>query len=159
VTENIVVPQRSLGWSRLLMRRVSPADEDRAQALLDEVGLGTLADASPADLSYGQRKLAELAQVLSLEPTLIMLDEPTAGISPALSQHLTSMIRDLNRRGVSFLIVEHDLAFMADLCDHVFVMANGAIIASGSVPAVSKDAHVVDAYLGDTAVLSSVGHA
>jgi branched-chain amino acid transport system permease protein len=158
VIENIIVPERSLSWRRLLSRRILAAEDEQARRLLDQLGLLSFADASPANLSYGQRKLLELAQALWPEPTLIMLDEPAAGISPAMSQHLTSMIRVLNSRGVSFLIVEHELAFMAELCDHVFVMANGAIIASGTVSEISRDAKVVDAYLGDTAGLLAVGH-
>jgi ABC-type branched-subunit amino acid transport system ATPase component len=79
-----------------------------------------------------------------------MLDEPAAGLSPALAQRLSDIIRDLNSHGVAILLVEHDLAFLATLCDHVFVMAQGVVIAQGTVAGVSEDPGVIDAYLGDT---------
>jgi branched-chain amino acid transport system permease protein len=123
-------------------------------AVLDELGLAAYADTSPAELSYGQRKLIELAQVLWLDPVLLMLDEPAAGISPALSQRLAEAIRSLHRRGVGVLLIEHDLAFLSSLCQRVYVMANGKIIASGTVAQVSGDRAVVDAYLGDEVALA-----
>jgi branched-chain amino acid transport system permease protein len=120
--------------------------------VLDELGLAAYADESPAGLSYGQRKLVELAQVLWLDPVLVMLDEPAAGISPALSARLADMVRSLRGRGVSVLLVEHDLAFIADLCGQVYVMSRGAVIAHGSVADVSAEQPVIDAYLGDSLV-------
>jgi branched-chain amino acid transport system permease protein len=123
-------------------------------AVLDDLGLAAYADISPGELSYGQRKLIELAQVLWLDPVLVMLDEPAAGISPALSQRLAGLIRALHQRGVGILLVEHDLAFLSSLCERVYVMANGKIIASGTVAEVSTDRAVVDAYLGDEVALA-----
>jgi ABC-type branched-subunit amino acid transport system ATPase component len=84
-----------------------------------------------------------------------MLDEPAAGISPALSMRLSAVVRELNDQGVAILLVEHDLAFVADLCDHVFVMANGSILAGGSVEELSNDPLVIEAYLGEPGSLSS----
>jgi ABC-type branched-subunit amino acid transport system ATPase component len=81
-----------------------------------------------------------------------MLDEPAAGISPALSERLADMVRSLRRRGVGILLVEHDLAFIAGLCERVYVMSRGAIIAHGSVADISAEHAVVDAYLGDSVV-------
>jgi branched-chain amino acid transport system permease protein len=83
-----------------------------------------------------------------------MLDEPAAGISPALSQRLADMIRSLRLRGIGVLLVEHDLAFLSSLCERVYVMANGKIIASGTVAEVSGDRAVIDAYLGDEVALA-----
>ena len=154
VVENLVVPQRRLSSARLWRRRVTAAERARAIAVLDELGLAAYADTSPAELSYGERKLIELAQVLWLDPVLLMLDEPAAGISPALSQRLADMIRSLHQRGVGILLIEHDLAFLSSLCEHVYVMANGKIIASGTVAQVSSDRIVVDAYLGDQVALA-----
>ena len=154
VVENLVVPQRRLSSARLWRRRVTAAERARAIAVLDELGLAAYADTSPAELSYGERKLIELAQVLWLDPVLLMLDEPAAGISPALSQRLADMIRSLHQRGVGILLIEHDLAFLSSLCEHVYVMANGKIIASGTVAQVSSDRTVVDAYLGDQVALA-----
>jgi branched-chain amino acid transport system permease protein len=146
VVENLIVPERHHLWST----RVTPAERARALGVLDNLGLAAYADNSPADLSYGQRKLVELAQVLWLDPVLVMLDEPAAGISPALSARLADLVRSLHQRGVGILLVEHDLAFIADLCQRVCVLANGNVIAHGSVAEVSADVAVVDAYLGDS---------
>jgi branched-chain amino acid transport system permease protein len=123
-------------------------------AVLDQLGLAAYGDTSPGELSYGQRKLIELAQVLWLDPVLVMLDEPAAGISPALSLRLAGMIRSLHGRGVGILLVEHDLAFLSSLCERVYVMASGKIIAAGTVAEVSGDRAVVDAYLGDETSLA-----
>jgi branched-chain amino acid transport system permease protein len=152
VVENIVAPERRFAFGRLWTKRVTAAERERAMGVLDDLGLAAYADGSPANLSYGQRKLVELAQVLWLDPVLVMLDEPAAGISPALSERLADMVRSLRRRGVGILLVEHDLAFIADLCERVYVMSRGAIIAHGSVADISAEHAVVDAYLGDSVV-------
>jgi branched-chain amino acid transport system permease protein len=159
VAENLVLPERRLSFVRLWQRRVTDAERRRAMAVLDDLGLAAYADTSPGELSYGQRKLIELAQVLWLDPVLVMLDEPAAGISPALSQRLAGLIRALHQRGVGILLVEHDLAFLSSLCERVYVMANGKIIASGTVAEVSTDRAVVDAYLGDEVALAPAGPA
>jgi len=123
--------------------------------MLAELGLAPYADTSPAELSFGQRKLVELAQVRWLDPVVVLLDEPAAGISPALAERLADTIRSLAQRGTGVLLVEHDLPFLARLCQRVYVMANGKIIASGTAAQVSADRAVVDAYLGDEVALAS----
>jgi ABC-type branched-subunit amino acid transport system ATPase component/ABC-type branched-subunit amino acid transport system permease subunit len=157
VVENIVLPEQGLSLRRLVLKRVTDAERERAMGLLASLGLAAYADISPAELSYGQRKLIELAQVLWLGPALVMLDEPAAGISPALSRRLADMIRSLHRQGVGILLVEHDLAFLASLCEDVYVMSSGRIIAHGTVEEISADKAVVDAYLGDSVALVPVG--
>jgi branched-chain amino acid transport system permease protein len=141
---------------RLFMARVTTAERKRALSMLETLGLAAYADASPAELSYGQRKLIELAQVLWLGPALVMLDEPAAGISPALSHRLSELIRSLHEQGVGILLVEHDLAFVASLCQDVYVMSSGRVIAHGTVEEISGDHKVVDAYLGDSVALLGV---
>jgi ABC-type branched-subunit amino acid transport system ATPase component/ABC-type branched-subunit amino acid transport system permease subunit len=150
VVENIVVPERRFAFGRLWTKRVTASEREQAIDVLDDLGLAAYADDSPAHLSYGQRKLIELAQILWLDPVLVMLDEPAAGISPALSERLAEVVRSLRQRGVTILLVEHDLAFIAGLCQQVYVMARGDIIAHGSVADVSSEPAVVDAYLGDS---------
>jgi branched-chain amino acid transport system permease protein len=154
VTENVAAAQPRFSFRRLWLPRVTAAERARALEVLGGLGLADYADSNPAELSYGQRKLVELAQVLWLDPVLVMLDEPAAGVSPALSQRLAGIIGSLHRRGVAVLLVEHDLAFLSSLCDQVYVMANGKIIASGTVAQVSSDRAVVDAYLGDEVALA-----
>jgi ABC-type branched-subunit amino acid transport system ATPase component/ABC-type branched-subunit amino acid transport system permease subunit len=156
VVENLVVPETTFNIARLCSARVTTAERGRAIAMLDVLGLTAYADTSPGDLSYGQRKLVELAQVLWADPLLVMLDEPAAGISPALSKRLSDLIQSLHASGVGVLLVEHDLAFLANLCEHVYVMANGRIITQGSVAEISADQAVIDAYLGDSMAMASV---
>jgi branched-chain amino acid transport system permease protein len=155
VLENVVLPERGLSLARLFLPRVTAAERARAMTVLTDLGLARYADTSPGALSYGQRKLIELAQVLWLNPALVLLDEPAAGISPALSQRLAGIIRQLRAEGGSVLLVEHDVAFLASLSDRVYVMANGKIIAAGTVAEVSADQAVVDAYLGDQVALAA----
>jgi branched-chain amino acid transport system permease protein len=154
VAENVVAAEPRFSFRRLWLPRVTAAERARALDVLGGLGLAGYAGSNPAELSYGQRKLIELAQVLWLDPVLLMLDEPAAGISPALAQRLAGLIRSLQRHGVAILLVEHDLAFLSSLCDQVYVMANGKIIASGTVAQVSGDRAVVDAYLGDEVALA-----
>lgn len=151
VIENVLVPERHFGFLRLFRSRLKGQDHATALAVLGRFGLAGFADISPDELSYGQRKLVELAQVLSLDPSLVMLDEPAAGISPALSLRLQAIVRDLNSRGVSILLVEHDLAFIGALCDNVYVMSSGTVIAEGTVDELNENAAVIDAYLGEPA--------
>jgi ABC-type branched-subunit amino acid transport system ATPase component len=155
VVENLAAAQPHFSFRRLWLPRVTAAERARALGVLGGLGLAGYADSNPAELSYGQRKLIELAQVLWLDPVLLMLDEPAAGISPVLTQRLAGLIRSLHRQGVGILLVEHDLAFLSSLCDQVYVMANGKIIASGTVSEVSADPAVVGAYLGDEVALAS----
>ncbi len=155
VLENVVLAERRLSLARLFLPRVTAAERARAMPVLADLGLAQHASTSPAALSYGQRKLIELAQVLWLAPAVVLLDEPAAGISPALSQRLAGLIRQLRAAGVGVLLVEHDVAFLASLSDRVYVMANGKIIASGTVAEVSADQAVVDAYLGDQVALAA----
>jgi branched-chain amino acid transport system permease protein len=108
-------------------------------------------------LSYGQQKLVELAQVLMLDPKLILLDEPAGGINPTAIERMGEMIRQLNRQGTTFLIVEHNMPFVLGLCDPVLVLARGACICEGGPDVVQQDPRVLDAYLGEDFVLEEVG--
>jgi ABC-type branched-subunit amino acid transport system ATPase component len=137
VLENVVAPLPSSGWRLMARDAVSGTEAERARELLDFVGLGRFGDQQAGALSYGQQKLVELAQVLMLEPTMILLDEPAGGI-----------IRDLNRQGISFLVVEHNIPMVLDLCDPVAVLSRGTVIAQGPPTIVRNDPLVLEAYLG-----------
>jgi ABC-type branched-subunit amino acid transport system ATPase component len=116
--------------------------------LLDFVGIAKLADQPAANLSYGQRKLLELAYVLMADPEFLLLDEPAGGVNPTLINLLSERIRELNREGRTFLIVEHNMEFVMGLCDRVTVMDHGSMLVSGSPDEVRSDPRVLDAYLG-----------
>jgi neutral amino acid transport system ATP-binding protein len=146
--ENLVV---SAGRSRAAMftPRLGGRDVPRARDLLAEFGLSAVADLPAGELSYGQRKLLEFATVLMSSPTLVLLDEPTAGVNQTLVAAMERHVRERHATGITFLVVEHDMNLVMRLCDPVIVMDRGAPIASGPPAAVQTDPAVLDAYLGD----------
>lgn len=149
VLQNVVAPLPDGKVRTMFADAVSGAEAARARELLDIVGLGSFGQQKAGALSYGQQKLVELAQVLMLEPELILLDEPAGGVNPSLLGRLTEVIRELNRGGVTFLVVEHNIPLVLDLCDPVHVFARGKCIASGPPAQIREDPVVLDAYLGD----------
>jgi ABC-type branched-subunit amino acid transport system ATPase component len=147
VTENLVIA-RGYSWRELFARRSNTADRERAAELLEEFGLAHVADLLAAELSYGQRKLLEFASVLVSEPSLVLLDEPTAGVNPVMIETMERHIRQRHHAGITFLIVEHDMQFVMRLCDPVVVMDRGTQIFAGSPDEVQTNPLVLDAYLG-----------
>ena len=125
VLENVVSPLPTASWGLMAKDAVSGHEAERARELLDFVGLGRFGDQQAGALSYGQQKLVELAQVLMLEPKMILLDEPAGGINPTLINRMVEIIRDLNRQGIAFLVVEHNIPLVLDLCDPVAVLSRG----------------------------------
>jgi neutral amino acid transport system ATP-binding protein len=148
VLENVALG-RNQSWHALLRRRVPGPDRQRAENLLDEFDLAAHADSPAGTLSYGQRKLLEFASVLVAEPGLVLLDEPTAGINPIMVDTMELHIRRRHAQGVTFLIVEHEMAFVMRLCDPVIVLDRGRRIACAAPEQVQNDPRVLDAYLGD----------
>lgn len=149
VTENMHVAIQRKGLASLLGRWSASSEHARALQLLEFVGLTHLRDTPAGSLSYGQRKLLELAFILIAEPQMVLLDEPAGGINPTLIAQLGERIRELNRQGVTFLIVEHNMEFIMGLCSRVMVMHRGAKLAEGAPEAVRANPAVLEAYLGD----------
>ena len=125
------------------------ANTVRASALLQRFQLDAKAGDLAGGLSGGQRKLLEMARALMVEPTMVMLDEPMAGVNPALTQSLLGHVKDLRAQGMTVLFVEHDMDMVREISDWVVVMAQGEIIAEGPPDEVMADARVRDAYLGE----------
>lgn len=123
----------------------------KAREIIEFLALTRLIASPAATLSGGQRKLLELARVLMAEPKIILLDEPAAGVNPTLLETIIDRIRTLHERGLTFLIVEHNLDLITRLCSTVHVMAGGKLLVSGTPDAVTQDARVVEAYLGGAA--------
>ena len=121
---------------------------ERAEELLTRFKLDTKADDFAAALSGGQRKLLEMARALMVNPELVMLDEPMAGVNPALTQSLLGHIKDLREQGMTVLFVEHDMDMVRDISDWVIVMAQGKVVAEGPPESVMSNPAVIDAYLG-----------
>jgi neutral amino acid transport system ATP-binding protein len=119
-----------------------------AVELLKFVGIERHASVLAGSLSYGQRKLLELAYVLVADPAVILLDEPAGGVNPTLINHIADRIRDLNSRGKTFLLVEHNMEFVMGLCSTITVLESGAAVVSGPPDIVRADKRVLDAYLG-----------
>jgi neutral amino acid transport system ATP-binding protein len=148
VLENVVVQPQAGGLLHLLQPSMSPAERDRAMDLLAFVGIAELAREPAAKLSYGQKKLMELAACLMASPRLVLLDEPAGGINPALLEVIVDRVRRLREDGVTFLIVEHNMDVVMSVCDPVVVMAYGKFLAHGAPAAIQNDAAVLEAYLG-----------
>ena len=149
VMENMLVAARRGGRpGRLLARAGGAADRRRALELLEFTGIARHAAALADTLSYGQRKLLELASVLAADPAIVLLDEPAGGVNPSLIQHIAARIRDLNAQGTTFLIVEHNMEFVMGLCHQVTVLDYGTVVASGPPGIIAADPRVLDAYLG-----------
>jgi len=144
VIENLLVPQ-------LALNPAMPLDNARAraEAVLAEVELGHLGQALARSLSGGQQKLLELARLLILDPMVYLLDEPFAGVNPALKLSISDLIRRLRDRGRAVLVIEHDLTTVFSLCDRLIVLANGHVLDDGVPDRVRQNPAVIAAYLGD----------
>jgi len=121
----------------------------RAIEQLEFVGIAGYHASLAGTLSYGQRKLLELAYILVADPAIILLDEPAGGVNLSLVNHIAARIRELNAAGKTFLIVEHNMEFVMGLCHQVTVLDSGTVVAAGPPDIVRTDRRVLDAYLGE----------
>lgn len=131
-----------------LWRRQEAEITERADALLERFKLSHMRDEFAGTLSGGQRKLLEMARALMVRPNMVMLDEPMAGVNPALKQSLLDHVKGLRDEGMTVLFVEHDMDMVQEISDWVVVMAEGRIIAEGPPESIASNQAVVDAYLG-----------
>ena len=131
-----------------IWRKQDQEIEAKALELLKRFKLDAKKDDFAASLSGGQRKLLEMARALMTDPVLVMLDEPMAGVNPALTQSLLEHVLDLKKQGMTVLFVEHDMHMVRHIADWVVVMAEGRVVAEGPADTVMKEQAVIDAYLG-----------
>jgi branched-chain amino acid transport system ATP-binding protein len=133
-----------------LWRAREKQELERALELLRGIRLDHMADDLAGTLSGGQRRLVEIVRALMAEPKVLLLDEPTAGVDPGRMREVEEYIQEVQRAGVTILMVEHQLDVVNRICDIVHVMAEGRIIASGTLDAVRREEQVVEAYVGRT---------
>jgi branched-chain amino acid transport system ATP-binding protein len=120
----------------------------KAEEILDFVTLSHLADHPAGKISGGQMKLLELGRALMGDPSVILLDEPAAGVNPSLTNILIDRIEQLNRRGVTFVVIEHDMDFVMRHCDPVIALAEGKVMFQGTAEEARVNPELLDAYLG-----------
>ncbi len=132
-----------------MFRKHSPEEQERAEALLDFVGLYEKRYLRSGDLSFGQQKLLEFAMALMNEPSVLLLDEPTAGINPTLINGLIDRLKRANSDfGITLLVIEHNMRVIMNMAETVYCLAHGQLLASGTPQEVQNDQDVIDAYLG-----------
>ena len=156
VWENLVVAGSNTKWNTpiaAVFQRARAREEERrisakAIELLDGLGLGSLIDSRLEELSAGDRKLVEFARQLMCEPRLLLLDEPAAGVNPEHMNRLSDLIRQIHDSGIGVLVIDHNLSFVLEVADYVYVLANGEVISEGTPAEVSEDPIVRRVYLG-----------
>lgn len=159
VLENVMIgchARTRAGFVEAMIRtpgsvRETRQSRDRAQAALETLDLGHLAQRPATEISFGEGKIVEIARALAAEPKLMMLDEPTAGLPHGDMQEVATVIRKLNGDGITVLLVEHNMKLVMSLCDDILVLNYGSRIAEGSPEQVKQDPEVLSAYLGEDA--------
>ncbi|MGE3065117.1 MAG: ABC transporter ATP-binding protein [Hyphomicrobiaceae bacterium] len=150
VLENVrVALQRALGTSYHFWRPEASVEilDDRAGELLDAVGVRDFANRLAVELPYGRKRALEIATTLALDPEMLLLDEPMAGMGVEDIKRTSALIREVSRNR-TVLMVEHNLSVVADLSDQITVLARGEVLAEGNYATVSRDPRVVEAYMG-----------
>jgi len=148
VMQNMLVAVRRRSIRELAANAVRGDDVARAEGWLERVGIEHLRDTEARDLSYGQQKLLEIAGLLMGDPELVLLDEPAGGVNPVMVERISTLVRELNAEGKTFLVVEHNMEMVMSLCDHIVVFDRGAPVAVGAPEDIRKDQRVLEAYLG-----------
>jgi branched-chain amino acid transport system ATP-binding protein len=149
VLENMIVQSQVNGFWDMFGISMMKEEEDRAMELLSFVDIDYLAREKSKNLSYGQKKLLEFASVLMSDPRLIMLDEPAGGVNPTLLESIIDRILQLNKKGITFLIIEHNMDLVMKISNPVICMAYGTVLAQGTPKEIQENKRVLEAYLGE----------
>ena len=155
VLENVRIGlQRNLGTSFHFWKSEATLEQlnERAMALLEEVGLAEFATSLTVDLPYGRKRALEIATTLAMEPELMLLDEPTQGMGHEDVRRVTDLIKKVSK-GRTVLMVEHNMSVVAGICDRISVLQRGAILAEGDYQTVSQNPQVLEAYMGSATAL------
>ena len=129
-------------------RREEKATRERAQELLEFVGLGHTTDSLARNLPYGDQRRLEIARALATDPTLLLLDEPTAGMNPQETRQAEELIFKIRDLGLAIVVIEHDMRFIFNLCDRVLCLVQGKALIEGTPGEVQSDPRVIEAYIG-----------
>jgi branched-chain amino acid transport system ATP-binding protein len=152
VRDNLLVAAQEHHGS-MFSRMFAPGDSGlgaKADALIDQFRIRHVADKKAGELSYGQQKLVDIAMAFMSDPDLVLLDEPCAGVNPSLVGGISTLLKQLNRsRQCSFVVIEHNMDFVMDLCHRILVMVEGQVLAVGTPAEIRANRQVLDAYLGN----------
>jgi branched-chain amino acid transport system ATP-binding protein len=152
VRDNLLVAAQE-HKSTMFGRLFEPGDSGlgpKADALIEQFRIRHVADKKAGELSYGQQKLVDIAMAFMSEPALVLLDEPCAGVNPSLVGGISTLLKELNRtRQGSFIVIEHNMDFVMDLCHRIMVMVEGTVMAIGTPAEIRANKQVLDAYLGN----------
>jgi len=155
VWDNLIVMAEQTKWWSFLADIIKPLRkvgvEEDAEWALNLLGLGDLKDRLTLDLSHGQRKLVSVARGLAARPELLLLDEPAAGLDSVESQQLGSHLRDILTKDITLFLIDHDMGLVLSVCDYIYVLDFGKIIAEGTPDEIRKNPEVIRAYLGESA--------
>ena len=156
VRDNLLVAAEEPRWYSFLLdllraNRRRAESETRVDRAIEALGLAEWAERLPSDLSHGQRKLVGVARALAAAPKLLLLDEPAAGLDTAESQKLGDHLRRFVAEGTTIFLIDHDMGLVLNVCDYIYVLDFGRIIAEGTAAQIRQDPAVIHAYLGETA--------
>ena len=156
VMDNMLIAQKYVHgekfWPQLLKKKHVKEEEkakiERAMQLLRLVNLHEKVNDLAENLSYGQQKLLEIVRAVVSDPQILLLDEPIAGVNPTMTKQILDLIKNLNKKGMTIVIIEHNMNVMMKFCDRIVVLDNGKEIASGRPGQIKKNKKVIEAYLG-----------
>jgi branched-chain amino acid transport system ATP-binding protein len=152
VRDNLIVAAQE-HQGTMFSRMFAPTDSglgEKADALINQFHIRHVADKKAGELSYGQQKLVDIAMAFMSEPDLVLLDEPCAGVNPSLVGGISTLLKELNQtRKGSFVVIEHNMDFVMDLCHRIMVMVEGQVLAIGTPDEIRANKQVLDAYLGN----------
>ena len=148
VWDNIMVVLTDRRIFPSLLERMRPHYREKAESILQSVGMWEKRDSMAMELSYGQRKLLEIGRAMAMDVSIYLFDEPFAGLFPQMLERVKSIMKDMREQGNTIVFVSHNMDIVRELSDHLFVLDSGTLLAAGEVEEVLGRANVIDAYLG-----------